>query len=103
MSEVMEKIQNQMTAGVNDLVDEIDRKIIRQTQKSMFTCCAGCFDDRRASREHIDECLKKCSKDLKKIQSNLESELGDLQVFNYLNSLEIMHKNIQIWKPRLLV
>lgn len=83
MSDVIEKIQEQMTAGVNGLAEEIDRKIIRQTQRSMFTCCTGCFDDRRAPRDQINGCLKNCSKDLEKIQSNMESELKDLQVFNF--------------------
>ncbi|KAI6240968.1 hypothetical protein M3Y99_00406600 [Aphelenchoides fujianensis] len=45
----------------------------------MFSCSAQCCEDKRSSRQAIEECVERCNIPMKRAQNSLETELGTLQ------------------------
>jgi hypothetical protein len=87
----MDEIQRKMKDAVDNLINDLDKNYLRDIQQRMFHCSGKCCDDKRSSRQSIEECVDRCSIPLKKAQTSLETELGALQVIIYL---EIYSKSI---------
>ncbi|KAI6188091.1 Protein of unknown function DUF842 domain containing protein [Aphelenchoides besseyi] len=75
----MEETQRRVKNAVDGLIDELDKSYLRDIQKRMFNCSAQCCDDKRSSRQGIEECVEKCNLPMKRAQTSLENELGTLQ------------------------
>jgi hypothetical protein len=75
----MEETQKRVKNAVDGLIDELDKKYLRDVQKLMFNCSAKCCDDKRNSRQSIEECVDRCNIPMRAAQTSLESELGTLQ------------------------
>jgi hypothetical protein len=76
-----EEVQKRVTDAVNDFMEDVDKRYIRNMQKFMYNCYGSCCSDRRSSRAQVNECIEDCSKDLKNIHTVLQGDLGELQVF----------------------
>ncbi|VDM49310.1 unnamed protein product [Toxocara canis] len=76
----MEATQKRMKTAVDAMIDEIDRKYLRDVQKKMFVCSSKCCDDKSLSREDVESCVDRCNTTMKGAQMTLEKELGELQV-----------------------
>uniref|UniRef100_A0A0M3IQB9 Protein FAM136A n=2 Tax=Ascaris TaxID=6251 RepID=A0A0M3IQB9_ASCLU len=75
----MEATQKRMKKAVDEMIDEIDRKYLRDVQKKMFLCSSKCCDDKTLSREDVESCVDRCNTTMKGAQTTLERELGELQ------------------------
>ncbi|VDK64850.1 unnamed protein product [Anisakis simplex] len=75
----MEATQKRMKTAVDSMIDEIDRKYLRDVQKKMFVCSSKCCDDKSMTREDVENCVDRCNTTMKNAQTTLESELGELQ------------------------
>lgn len=68
-----------MKGAVDQLIDEVDKKHLRDIQRKMFLCSAQCCEDKRSGREAVESCVDRCNTGMKRAQSLLENELGSLQ------------------------
>uniref|UniRef100_A0AC35UA98 Protein FAM136A n=1 Tax=Rhabditophanes sp. KR3021 TaxID=114890 RepID=A0AC35UA98_9BILA len=75
----MEEEQKKMTQAVDNFVEELDRKYIRQIQKKMFDCSSKCVDNQGASRNSVEDCITTCNSTMIAAQKYLEHELNTLQ------------------------
>ncbi|KAH7722623.1 hypothetical protein AAVH_09874 [Aphelenchoides avenae] len=75
----MEQTQKRMKASVDELIDEVDKKYLRDIQRKMFLCSANCCEDKRSGRDQVENCVDRCNAGMKRAQSLLENELGNLQ------------------------
>ncbi|CAD6198545.1 unnamed protein product [Caenorhabditis auriculariae] len=75
----MEATQTKVKTAVDGMIDDIDRKYLRDMQKSMFLCSAKCCDNKSSNREIVENCVERCNDGMKKAQKTLEKELGGLQ------------------------
>ncbi|WKX99616.1 hypothetical protein Q1695_014474 [Nippostrongylus brasiliensis] len=79
MGSTMEATQMKVKSAVDAMIDEMDRKYLRDMQKQMFLCSANCCDRKTSSREVVESCVEKCNSGMKNAQRTLEKELGGLQ------------------------
>ncbi|CAJ0946613.1 unnamed protein product, partial [Mesorhabditis belari] len=75
----MEETQQKVKRAVDSMMDEIDKKHLREMQKRMFECSAKCCSNQHSSREVIENCVDTCNGGMRKAQGQLEMELGTLQ------------------------
>uniref|UniRef100_A0A1I7XK11 Integrin_alpha2 domain-containing protein n=1 Tax=Heterorhabditis bacteriophora TaxID=37862 RepID=A0A1I7XK11_HETBA len=78
-SSTMEATQLKVKTAVDEMINEIDRKHLRDMQKNMFLCSAKCCENKNSSRELVENCVEKCNIGMKNAQRTLEKELGGLQ------------------------
>ncbi|EFO92684.1 hypothetical protein CRE_16337 [Caenorhabditis remanei] len=75
----MEATQWKVKQAVDEMIDDLDKNYLRDMQKSMFLCSAKCCDNKKTTRDAVENCVESCNDGMKKAQGNLERELGGLQ------------------------
>uniref|UniRef100_A0AC34FC67 Protein FAM136A n=1 Tax=Panagrolaimus sp. ES5 TaxID=591445 RepID=A0AC34FC67_9BILA len=74
----MEETQRRVKNAVDDLIDNLDRDILRDKQRKAFLCSADCCNS-TGSRTTIETCVDSCNKSMQKAHTVLETELAALQ------------------------
>uniref|UniRef100_A0A914PRA7 Protein FAM136A n=1 Tax=Panagrolaimus davidi TaxID=227884 RepID=A0A914PRA7_9BILA len=74
----MEETQRRVKDAVDDLIDDLDRKFLREKQRKAFLCSAKCCES-TGSRATIEKCVDSCNKSMQKSHTLLETELSALQ------------------------
>ncbi|VDL74158.1 unnamed protein product [Nippostrongylus brasiliensis] len=99
MGSTMEATQMKVKSAVDAMIDEMDRKYLRDMQKQMFLCSANCCDRKTSSREVVESCVEKCNSGMKNAQRTLEKELGGLQleegVFTNSTSFQVGDETVE--------
>ncbi|KAI1722710.1 Acetylation, Phosphoprotein [Ditylenchus destructor] len=95
MNTDIEKTQQRIKKSVDGFVDDLDKQHLREFQRVMFKCSASCVEDKRSDRSSVEDCIEKCSTDMKRIQAKLEQELGTLQEQLSRCSMTCYDKQIQ--------
>ncbi|CAO4372011.1 Protein CBG00591 [Caenorhabditis briggsae] len=75
----MENTQMKVKLAVDEMIDDLDKNYLRDMQKAMFQCSARCCDNKKVTRESVENCVEKCNDGMKNAQGYLEKELGGLQ------------------------
>uniref|UniRef100_A0A1I7SUA1 Protein FAM136A n=1 Tax=Bursaphelenchus xylophilus TaxID=6326 RepID=A0A1I7SUA1_BURXY len=75
----MESTQERVRTSVDQLVDELDKKYLRDIQRKMFLCSSKCCENKNVSRDRLDTCIEKCNRGTEKAQDAIDKELGLLQ------------------------
>jgi len=75
----MEDAQVKVKRAVDEIIDSLDKKYLRDIQKKMFLCSAKCCEDKVTDRDSIERCVDNCNVPMKSAQRVLEQELGNLQ------------------------
>ncbi|PAV75453.1 hypothetical protein WR25_23849, partial [Diploscapter pachys] len=79
MSSSMEQTQMKVKMAVDEMMDEIDKKYLREMQRSMFACSAKCCEDKKTTRDAVESCVERCNNPMKSAQIVLEREMTQLQ------------------------
>ncbi|CAI4231229.1 unnamed protein product [Auanema sp. JU1783] len=75
----MEATQAKVKHAVDEMIDDLDKKYLRDMQKKMFLCSASCVDNRKSTREAVENCVENCNTGMMTAQRKLETELATLQ------------------------
>lgn len=99
MSDSIEKTQQRIKAAVNSIIDELDKKYLRDMQRVMFNCSSRCCEDKVDSRDAVERCVDLCNLPMKKAQAKLEDELNALQSQLSRCSMTCYDKQVQKFGP----
>ncbi|KAF1329672.1 hypothetical protein FI667_g5865, partial [Globisporangium splendens] len=71
--------ENKMNDAVTKMMDSLDRKVLRDLQKSGYTCSAKCFDNKNWSAEQLQQCVERCQMPMQQIQNYMQQEMQSFQ------------------------
>ena len=73
-----ERKQQELQAGVEAMLDRLDRGHFRPLHKKAYLCMAACYDS-RGSQDAIGACADKCGQPIQGVQQVVGNEMNDLQ------------------------
>jgi hypothetical protein len=74
----IKEVQNLQTK-LSSLMDELDHKVFRPSQKQVFQCSIKCTEARATTQAEFHDCLSQCSAPLQRHEAAVMSELQEFQ------------------------
>ncbi|TMW62118.1 hypothetical protein Poli38472_009611 [Pythium oligandrum] len=71
--------EQKLNDAVSKMMDSLDRKVLRDFQKSGYVCAAKCFDNKGWNTEQIQNCVERCQMPMQQVQGYLQNEMQSFQ------------------------